>query len=118
MTGGNNNRRRGSHNLVMTMLVDHGIVGGGLYLLIFWYGIRRVMILRNSQIMADISQNSKALNMTVMLAGLVAGLVCIFIASQGANSKKLEIDIWYISLIPIAYGLIMAQIRTKNSNKV
>jgi O-antigen ligase len=115
LTGASDSRRRGSHNLIMSMLVDHGIIGAVLYFLIFYYSIRRVMILRNSQIMAGISQNQNAINMVVMLAGLVVGLVCIFIASQSANSKKLEIDIWYFALIPITYELIIARFRARKS---
>jgi hypothetical protein len=102
---------RGSHNLTMTMFVDHGLLGGSLYLFIFYFAFKRIFILK----VKDISR-AEVRNISIILGGLIVGLFVFFVSSQSANSKKLEIDILFIALIPIAYNLLLLKI--KKSQKI
>jgi hypothetical protein len=98
---------RGSHNLVMALFVDHGFLGGGLYLIVLYYSYRKV-----SANKADEKNGYELGNLHIILSGLVISLICFFVASQSANSKKLEIDILIIGLIGITYKLI-SELRSK-----
>lgn len=98
-TGGSS--ARASHNLTMALLVDHGIIGAGLYFIIVISCIRRLFLSKKIRVSSD-----EIINLKVLLLGLVCGLVGLMVASQGSNSKKLEIGIWLFALIPPAYNML------------
>ncbi len=93
---------RASHNLVMSMLVDHGLVGFLLYFSAVAAALYRGIKIFDRKLVGDVIVE----NLNVILIGLVVSLLCFILASQSANSKKLELDIWYLALIPICTYLI------------
>jgi hypothetical protein len=82
---------RGSHNLTLSYLVDHGIIGGGIFFLLIFFALKRIRLVSFSY-----TENS---NVALILLGSVSGLVGVLVASQFSNSKVLEISIWLIALI-------------------
>lgn len=85
--------RRGSHNITMTILADHGIIGFLLFFLLIFGAIKSAF---------SISKN-KAYDRDIRLisTGLGGALIGIMVASQFSNSKVLEITIWVIAFIVI-----------------
>ena len=82
---------RGSHNLTMSILADHGIVGGFLYAMIIVSALsvaRRLIVNRQNE---DIVR--------LLALGLFAGYVGVFAASQFSNSKVMEISFWLFAFI-------------------
>ncbi|MBA6348690.1 O-antigen ligase [Colwellia sp. BRX8-9] len=90
---------RGSHNLTMTMLADHGIIGGTLFFLIILSVIKTgLSVSRNKEHDRDLR---------LIMFGLTGGMIGVMAASQFANSKVLEITIWIIALIIVAQNVTM-----------
>ncbi len=82
---------RASHNLTMSILVDHGLIGFFLYFGVFYLCFKKIKLVRD---------NAEAdCNLRVILLGLLTSLVCMLTASQFSNSLVLEISIWLIALI-------------------
>jgi hypothetical protein len=102
--------RRSSHNFIMTLLVDHGIIGAGLYLLVIWASIIKIFKIKKLNLTSDAS------NEKIIIIGLIASLVCFMVAGLGSNNKKLEIGIWLYSLIPIVFGFIYEKSKFNKSN--
>ncbi len=92
---------RASHNLFMSLLVDHGLIGASLYFLVIWRCIRKISMVKNIS-----TQKNDAFRLKVLLTGLVMSLVCLMIAGLASNSKKLEIDIWLYALIPLTATML------------
>jgi hypothetical protein len=85
---------RGSHNLTMTMLADHGIIGGTLFFLMIFGAIKEgISVSKNKENHRDLR---------LIIFGLTGGMIGIMTASQFSNSKVLEISIWMIALIASA----------------
>lgn len=88
---------RGSHNLTMTMLADHGIIGAGLFFLIIFGVVKRGLSMsKNKEYDRDLR---------LIMLGLTGGMIGVMAASQFSNSKVLEITIWMIALIIIASNI-------------
>jgi O-antigen ligase len=90
---------RGSHNLTMSYLVDHGLVGAFLYfsilLIVFIRGIRiRAWLLRSGS------------NIAILYIGCTLALISVLITSQFSNSMRLEIDVWFIAMLSLLYQWI------------
>ncbi|MDB2373825.1 O-antigen ligase family protein [Psychrosphaera haliotis] len=83
--------RRGSHNLTMTYLVDHGVIGSFFFLMLVITAIYKVRMTNNT------FKNNPVV--TLILLSLSSGLVGVMVSSQFSNSKVLEISIWLIALI-------------------
>ena len=99
---------RGSHNLTMSILADHGIIGGLLFFLII-FGVVKIGL--------SVSKN-KAYDRDIRLLsfGLTGGMVGIMLASQFSNSKVLEITIWIVAFIIITKNITIKQsLENKNS---
>lgn len=93
--------RRASHNTMMTMLVDHGIPGAILYLaMLAWL----FTTIRKLGWEARRRDGFPAL----VLPGLAAVMVAITVAEQFGQYPRLEVRIWFISLI-IAYSQLLRQ---------
>ena len=100
---------RGSHNLLMSLLVDFGLVGSIFYLLIIFIFIRRLFQLRTR-----IIDSNKDNLLIIYMAGTCA-LVALMVSSMFSNSLRLEIDILIIGLLSVTYQRI--QIKIKNEKR-
>ncbi|MBU2883717.1 O-antigen ligase family protein [Psychrosphaera sp. B3R10] len=89
--------RRGSHNITMSFLVDHGVIGSLLYFLFIISTIKNVKLVQST-----FGINS---NLSLILLSFVAGLVGVMVASQFSNSKVLEISIWLVALVGASVNL-------------
>lgn len=92
---------RGSHNLTMTMLADHGLIGGALFFLMI-FGVIKMGL--------SVSKNKEYdRDLRLIMLGLTGGMVGIIAASQFSNSKVLEISFWLIALICISKRLMVVK---------
>jgi len=82
---------RASHNITMSILVDHGLVG-----LLTYFGAVLAIFYQ------ALSHRSKIINeekpIYIVLTGCVLGLFAVMVTSQLANSMRLEVGIWFIAL--------------------
>jgi len=83
---------RASHNTYMAALVDYGIPGGLLYLLILWRAARQLMTVVRSSEIGDYSE------IRLYGVGLTAGLAVIVVGGLFSNYIKLELLIWILGL--------------------
>lgn len=94
-TAGGGEARRASHNLTMSLLVDHGLIGFSFYYgAIFWL-FWKVWRFR-SQIVNGSDQ------VYLYATGCFLALLDMLIASQFSNSIRLEVGIWFIALTGLA----------------
>ena len=91
-------RLRGSHNLTLSILVDHGVIGGGLFFIIIFLTLKRIRLIK-------LCYTEKP-NVALILLASLSGLGGVLVASQFSNSKVLEILIWMVALI-VACSLIL-----------
>jgi len=88
---------RGSHNLTMAILCDHGIIGGVIFFLLVFGAFKRAL------------NTSKNLNynkdIRLLSLGFSGGLISVIVASQFSNSKVLEISIWLIAFCIISRNI-------------
>ncbi|WP_196492543.1 O-antigen ligase family protein [Psychrosphaera haliotis] len=90
--------RRASHNITMSFLVDHGLVGSFFFLFLVVGAVYKVKIVN-----AVFEKNPRV---ALVLLSCSSGLLGVMVSSQFSNSKVLEISIWMIALIA-AISLIM-----------
>jgi O-antigen ligase len=99
--GANVQSYRASHNFIMAMLVDHGIIGSILYFLVIFSCLKKSREIANIR-----SDDTEIINLQTMGIGLGLGLIFFMIAGLGSNNKVLEIDIWLYAVIPLVYQMI------------
>lgn len=103
---------RASHNLVMSLLVDHGVIG-----LIFYFGAFVSCGLRIFSVNRDMVPNDKQLKtpdeafLRAMIVGFSLALFSYFLGGLTSNNKKLEGDIWVFAFLPVAVHLLQRQKR-------
>jgi len=89
---------RASHNTFMTMLVDHGIVGGVIYVLML------VWVYRSLKTVA-----SRVKGQTGFLAKLLPSIAAVFaaitIGDMFVQYPKVEVRFWFISLLIVLLHL-------------
>jgi hypothetical protein len=96
---------RGSHNITMTMLADHGVLGGLLFFLLI-YGVVRTGL--------SISKNTNnERDLRLIALGLTSAMLGIIAASQFSNSKVLEITIWIVAFIVITQNVTIKMLAQK-----
>lgn len=83
--------RRASHNITMSFLVDHGVIGSFLFFMLVVTSVFRIRKARKNY-------NTKP-TITLILLASSSGLVGVMASSQFSNSKVLEISIWMIAII-------------------
>ena len=98
--------RRASHNVTMSFLVDHGLVGSSFFLILVVSAIYKAKIVN--------AVFEKKPRVALILLSCSSGLVGVMVSSQFSNSKVLEISIWMIALIA-AISVIIKQLEKSNS---
>ncbi len=98
-----NNGVKASHNIVMSMLVDHGLIGAILYFLVIWLAYSKIAKAIKYVHSTGITTKNYQVN---LLIGMGLALVAFMVAGLGASNKKLEADIWLIAIIPLLYSWI------------
>jgi O-antigen ligase len=90
--------RRASHNIIMAILVDHGLIGAALFFCLMFLSLKKLK---------NVNKNySKASIPSLFMLGSGAGLVGVLVSSQFSNSKVLEISLWLVAFIIINNELI------------
>jgi hypothetical protein len=98
---------RGSHNLTMSILTDHGIFGGLIFFTLILGGIRQgVKISKN----IEIDKNVRLISL-----GASGALVGVIASSQFANSKVMEITIWMLAIIAVISYIVELELSSKNN---
>lgn len=110
-SGNSSEQRRASHNFLMGMLTDHGIVGFAIYSLILMSILKSLLRVRQI-IKLELKVDNELL---LIQAGLCLGFVCYLIAGMFSNNKIFEVAVWLIALIPITNKLL-EQSLTRNPN--
>jgi len=90
--------RRASHNFIMAMLVDHGIIGSSIYFLIIYKCLIRLLRLKKIEI-----NNHESDVYKILLTGFLLALLGFMIAGLGSNNKVFEIGIWLYAIIPLIH---------------
>lgn len=106
-------QRRASHNFLMGMLTDHGIIGITFYCLISFSLLKSLL-----QVRRLIKSKANVDNELLLIqTGLCLGFVCYLIAGMFSNNKIFEIAVWLIALIPIVSKLTeQSMTREQNAN--
>ena len=97
-------QRRASHNYIMGMLTDHGLLGMGIYSLIIFSIFRHLLAVRKY----IKSENYAHLDSELIMiqTGLCLAFCCYMVAGMFSNNKIFEIAVWLIALIPIVGNLL------------
>ncbi len=90
---------RASHNLTMSYLIDHGVIGSLLY-----FGSVSIAFLRLIRLRSNIIHVRSNLNLVYV--GCCVALFSILVTSQFSNSIRLEIAIWFLALLSLIYERI------------
>ncbi len=107
-----NSGLRASHNLVMTLLVDHGVIGAILYFGAFIscglriFSTNREFVKNDSQYKTPDEAFLRA-----MIVGFSLALFSYFLGGLTSNNKKLEGDVWVFAFLPVAVHLLHQQKR-------
>jgi hypothetical protein len=95
---------RGSHNLTLSILTDHGIIGFSFFFLMIYAAIKNTY---------TFSKNHKyERNLRLISMGISGGLISVMVSSQFSNSKVLEITIWLIAFAVIAQKVMLNKTAT------
>ncbi len=89
---------RASHNLLFSLMVDHGLIGALIYISVMAVAMSKLLKIKRK----EVEGNSKEL-LKVLILGLCFSLMLVWLAGMGTNNKVLEIDIWLYALIPVVY---------------
>jgi len=89
---------RGSHNVTLSYLADHGIIGGGIMLL--------VIVLTILSSLKTSKNNTLDKDVRLFALGVSCALLGSFIASQFSNSKVLEVTFWLLALCIVVENLV------------
>lgn len=113
LTSSSAGKVRGSHNLLMSLLVDFGLIGASFYMLVIYILIRRLFKMRQKIIHLE-KENG---NLYIMYLGGVCALVALMVSSMFSNSLRLEIDILLIGLLSAIHLNISQLSYMKSQNK-
>ena len=110
MTSVGGKSARGSHNLTMSILVDHGIIGSipyfGAILWLFWKALRlRKQVVHGGK------------DVYILLLASALGLWNLMVTTQFANAVRLEVVIWYIALTAMAIRFSEQEVKVSPQNK-
>ena len=90
--------RRSAHNSLFALLVDFGIIGLGLYLMMY---MRMFLNIRgmNKRIKPEDIEGG------ALLAGVGGALAVVFVSGQASNFYHAEIQYWLLAIIAVMYRL-------------
>lgn len=86
---------RASHNYLMSLLVDHGLIGAALVLFLIYRCLVPLWSLSRARLEGD------ANDLRLMVMGLMLGLICLMVAGMASDHKNSETSIWFFALIPL-----------------
>ncbi len=102
LSGAPGEKTRSSHNTFMTMLVDHGIPGAALYLLMVGWVVRSLLHLKQSVRDHDDF-------FAQILPAVAGGLFAIIVGDLFVQYPKLEVRFWYLTVAMAMLGLIASR---------
>ncbi|WNC68461.1 O-antigen ligase family protein [Thalassotalea nanhaiensis] len=112
-TAQNNNASiRASHNLAMSMLVDHGLIGATIYFYLILILFLKINVIKN-----NCEVNKDDFFYSVMLLATTLSLLLLQIAGQGTNNKVLEVTIWLMALITLISDHIKSYSKVQINDK-
>lgn len=85
---------RASHNYFLSLLVDHGLIGASIIVLIIYQCLSPLRSLSRARL------EGKENDIRILLMGLMMGLLCLMIAGMSSDHKNSETSIWFFALIP------------------
>jgi hypothetical protein len=88
---------RGSHNIIMSIFVDHGLIGGFIFFILIVGSVRQGI-----RISKDISLDK---DLRLLGLGAACAIVGVMTASQFSNSKVMEVSIWMVGFITIILNI-------------
>lgn len=91
---------RGSHNLLMSLLVDFGLVGTTFYLTIVFIYYKRLLFMRKQLLRAEHG------NLSILYVAGTSALFALLVASMFSNSLRLETDILLFGMLTAIFCLI------------
>jgi hypothetical protein len=95
---------RASHNTFMSILVDHGIVGAAIYVVMVWWAFSRVRLLRRSLVGTD--------GLLIALVPAIGAVMTAFIVGDMFVSYvRLEVRIWFIAVLMVMGHLARTTVR-------
>lgn len=97
---------RASHNVAMSFLVDHGVIGFFLYFCAITIALKKSLKVHSSTVCATLSKEHHELR--IMLAGTSLALLAFMLGGMFSDNKKLEADIWLLGLIPLIHYRIIS----------
>ncbi len=90
---------RASHNLVMSMLVDHGAIGSILY-----FSVTLCCLLKARAACKTAGDEDDIHLLRTLLLGIGISLIYLMLGGLGSNNKVMEVDIWLYALIPLLFS--------------
>ena len=93
-SGPNNQRGRASHNYFLSLLVDHGLIGTSIILLIIYRCLAPLRSISRAKFIG------KQDDIRILLIGLMMGLLCLMLSGMSSDHKNSETSIWFFALIP------------------
>ena len=94
---------RASHNLLMSLLVDFGLVGASLYLFIVFYYYKRLLSMRKQLLSLEHG------NLSILYVAGVSALLALLVSSMFSNSLRLEISIQLFGMLTALFCIMRAQ---------
>lgn len=91
---------RGSHNLLMSLLVDFGFIGASFYLAIIFIHFRRLFFMRKRLLRMEHG------NLSILYIAGTSAFLALFVTSMFSNSLRLEIDILVFGMLTAIFCLI------------
>ena len=104
LTGPEGARARSSHSTVMTMLVEHGIPGFLLYLMLVVWVVRSLWTLIRSQAKRDGF-------LAMLVPGIAGAMGALFVGDLFVDYLILEVRLWLIAVLMAMLGMNAAQLR-------
>lgn len=99
-TNVNGEGARGSHNMFMSLLVDHGLVGTTLFLTIVFIYYKRALLMRKQILRMEHG------NLSILYVAGISALLSLLASSMFANSIRLEIHLLLWGMLAAIFCLM------------
>ncbi len=101
------NRQRSSHNTSLSILVEQGIVGAVIYIMLIRLAFKRVLSLRSGD-----STDAERARISMLAAGIGGSLVVVLVAGQFADYLRKEVLVWIYAMIVAATRVMQTYTRS------